>query len=117
MKILYIEDNPADANLVSRYVRTTPHELVIVDNVDAAYSALDQQIDLVLIDLLINHQRSGYEVARVLRENEFNCPIVAVTALTTPNDLAAARQVGFDDVLPKPFQIRDLAAVIDRYAG
>lgn len=117
MRILYIEDNPDDANLVNRYVRTTPHEIIIVDNVEAAYTVLRQPIDLVLVDVLLNRQRAGYDVARVLRENEYECPIIAVTALTTPIDMDAARNAGFDEVLPKPFQITDLAAVIRRYVG
>lgn len=117
MRILYIEDNAADANLVSRYVRTTPHQLIIVRALDEVYSALEEPVDLVLVDLLLNQQRSGFDVARMLRDNDYECPIIAVTALTTPADISAAKRAGFNEVLPKPFQITELASVIERYVG
>lgn len=117
MRILYIEDNPDDATLVQRYVRTTGHELVIADSLDAAYNALSEPVDLVLVDVLLHKQRSGYDLARMLRDNAFDCPIVAVTALTTPSDLRAAQQAGFDEVLTKPYPINALAALIQRYVG
>jgi two-component system, OmpR family, response regulator len=117
MRILYIEDNADDANLVHRYVRTTPHELVIVDTLEDAYTALSEPVDLVLVDVLLHQQRSGYTLARALRDKGLNHPIVAVTALTTPSDIEAARRAGFDEVLTKPYPIHELAEMIHRYVG
>ncbi len=115
MRILYIEDNADDALLVNRYVRTTPHELIIVETMDAARSMLETKVDLFLVDLMLNQQRTGLEIARALRQSHPNIPVVAVTALTTANDLAQARAAGFHEILVKPFQIGDLADLIQRY--
>ena len=40
MNILYIEDNADDAKLVARFIDTTGHHLVTVENLEEAYAVL-----------------------------------------------------------------------------
>ncbi|KAH6845921.1 CheY-like superfamily, partial [Alternaria rosae] len=40
--------------------------------------------------------------------------IIAVTANARPEQLKRARETGMDDAVPKPFRVRDLAAVIEQ---
>jgi len=119
VRILYIEDEPTDAQLVDRYVQSTAHDLVIVNNTQAARAALEldeNKPDLLMVDVLIGHSREGFTFVRELRAQGYEQPIVAVTGLTTPYDLEQCKQSGFNEVLGKPYTIQQLAAMIERHA-
>jgi len=116
VNILYVEDEPNDAQLVAMYVRSTPHELVLAHDTGEAEAALADQPGLIMLDLMLQHARAGFGFARELREQGYTQPIIAVTALATADDMEECRKSGFDDVLVKPFTISQLAEIIGRYA-
>ena len=74
MRILYIEDEPADAQLVERYVKLTPHQLVLVNNIDDAQAALAIPPDLILVDVLLAGSRSGFTFVKELRRQGYAQP-------------------------------------------
>ena len=116
MNILYIEDNPDDARLVERFVGTTEHQLVTVANVEDAYEILaSEAVGLVMLDIVINKKQLGYQFASDLRARNFRQPIVAVTALNTPNSREACQQAGIDYILAKPYSIMQLAEMINLF--
>ena len=116
MRILYLEDEPADARLVERYLQLTPHRLTRVNNIPDAQTALSAPPDLLLVDVLIGSSRDGYRFVQELRRQGCSIPIIAVTALTTPYDLEQCRLAGFDEVLAKPYAINQLVDLIHKYA-
>jgi CheY-like chemotaxis protein len=116
MNIVYIEDNPDDARLVKLYVDSTEHSIVVATQRDEAKTALSQDPDLVLLDILLWYSREGHEFARDLRQRGYSRPIIAVTGLATRRDQAECRRAGFTDILIKPFTISQLADVIERYS-
>lgn len=118
MNILYLEDNPNDAKLVQRYVDTTPHQLTIVQTLPEVEQMLPNiaGFDLILIDILINNNRAGYELAYWLRENGFTHPLIAVTALDSAEEKVASTRAGFDAMLIKPFAITSLAELFHQFS-
>ncbi len=117
MHLLYVEDEPNDAQLVDLYVRTTPHHLTIARNSREAREAFAHHPDMILIDVWLGSARDGYALIREFHAQGFTGPVIAITALTTPKDIADCQAAGFDDVLHKPFLIEQLAAVINKYAA
>jgi two-component system capsular synthesis sensor histidine kinase RcsC len=117
VKILYIEDTPLDADLVQRYMGTTSHHLITVPTIEAARQALDDPPDLILMDILLDKTRSGYDFARELRRDGYMQPIIAVTALALPKDIELCYQSGFTDVLAKPYELKHLAALLRKYVS
>lgn len=116
MNILYLEDNLNDAKLVKRYIDTTGHTLMLVTTVSAAREAVEKQsFDLILVDVMVGTQRGGAEFAQELRNRKYACPVVGVTALTSAQDMALYRQVGFDTILAKPFTILEIAQILEQY--
>lgn len=115
MRILYMDDEPNDIHLVDLYVQSTPHELIVAENMEKFDQSLDSQPDLILIDIMINRARVGLQLPQKVRQQGFNVPLVAVTGLTTADDLRNCQAAGFDHVLTKPFSILQLASVIKRY--
>jgi CheY-like chemotaxis protein len=114
MNILYIEDNVNDSTLVERYLKTTDHRLVIAPTIAAA-ERLVQEADLILMDILIGQERVGVQYLRRLRQAGVTCPVVAVTALVLPDDILSYQKARFDAILRKPFEIRELADVVERF--
>jgi two-component system, sensor histidine kinase len=115
MHILYLEDEPNDAALVERYVRTTPHEITIVQNTVDAEKALDNNPALILVDVLLGNTRAGFEFMRVVRKRGYTQPIVAITALTLPQDLEQCIAAGCTEIIPKPYTISVLDKVFNKY--
>lgn len=79
----------ADGNRVAELVRQIPPDLVLLD------------IMLPGID--------GFEVCRILRQN-YNGPIIMLTARADEVDKVVGLEVGADDYLTKPFSMRELLA-------
>lgn len=115
MNILYLEDEPQDAALVALYTRSETHNLTVVDNVAEAHAALADNPDLILVDVMLGRSKDGFQFTRSVRQQGFEQPIVAITALATARDLEECRQAGFDQVLTKPYTINQLADVISQY--
>jgi DNA-binding response OmpR family regulator len=117
MHILYVEDEPQERTLVSRFIQTIKHELTVAANAHEAREALERkQPDMILMDVMLGHTRDGFGLARDFRELGYEGPMIAVTGLTTARDYEECRKAGFNDVLHKPFTIDELAEKIDRHS-
>jgi CheY-like chemotaxis protein len=68
---------------------------------------------LILLDLMLPRV-SGWEVARRLRQSPrtSSVPIIAVSALSRPQEREAALHAGCDAYLTKPFTPDDLARLV-----
>ncbi|TSD56300.1 response regulator transcription factor [Variovorax sp. KBS0712] len=64
--------------------------------------------DLVLLDLGLPGE-DGFSIARHVREN-WRCGLVIVTGRGDPVDKVVGLEVGADDYVTKPFDLRELAA-------
>lgn len=116
MNVLYVEDNPNDAQLVKRFFGTTSHNLVVVNNLrEAKQIVKEEQIHMLLLDLILDSQQVGYDFANTLRENGYDFPIIAITALAGEDSAAACRDAGIDYVLSKPYSIVTLAETLQLF--
>jgi len=71
---------------------------------------------LIILDLLLE-QGDGWEATRQIREliDMPHVPIIIISAHTEAHEIERARLVGADDFLPKPYDIQDLKALLQRY--
>ena len=67
-------------------------------------------VDLVLLDLRMPGE-DGIAVLRSVRE-QFDLPVIMVTAMGDPIDRIVGLEVGADDYVVKPFELRELLARI-----
>jgi CheY-like chemotaxis protein/anti-sigma regulatory factor (Ser/Thr protein kinase) len=117
-RVLYVEDNPVNVELMRELVRLQPGvELqVAADGAAALTLAATWQPQLVLMDLDLPGM-SGLEVMRRLRADaaagDFTC--VAVSALALAPEIQHALDQGCAAYLTKPFAADDLFALIERY--
>ena len=113
MRILYVEDNPANVSLVKRVARE--HELVnYIDGEDALRNFAKDNPDLVLMDIQLSGRLSGLDVVRELRQQGYTVPIIAVTAYAMIGDRERCLAAGCDDYMAKPLPISDLIRLFER---
>jgi CheY-like chemotaxis protein len=116
MKILYVEDNPANISLLQRIARMGGQQVINYTNGENALNNFDlDKPDLVLMDLQLEGRVSGLEVVKKLREQGFKTPIVAVTAYAMVGDRERCLEAGCDSYLSKPLPVAELVELVQRY--
>ena len=116
MKIMYVEDNPANISLLQRIARMGGHEVINYTNGDRVLDnfAKDEP-QLVLMDLQLEGRMTGLEIVRALRERGFKTPIVAVTAYAMVGDRERCIEAGCDSYLSKPLPVTELVELVQAY--
>jgi CheY-like chemotaxis protein len=71
-------------------------------------------IDCALIDLHIDEKADGVTVGRMMREINPKVRLVLVSGSVDPKRLEAHKSLGFDAVLPKPFNMKQLRKIVSR---
>jgi len=105
-RVLVIEDNPANLELVRYLLEHAGHRVDgAINGVDGVAAVAATTPDLVICDLQLP-LLDGYGVLRELRSRPASAalPIVAVTAFSMPNDRKKVMQAGFDGYLSKPIE-------------
>ncbi|KAA3646577.1 MAG: response regulator [Chloroflexi bacterium] len=116
-RILVIEDNPDNYELVRFVLERSGHEVVpAFDGRAGLDAAAEIEPDLILLDLAIP-EVDGWEAARRLKADDGTkaIPLVALTAHTLPGDRRRALEAGCDGYISKPIDVKTFANVISHY--
>ncbi|USD62063.1 response regulator [Vibrio sp. SCSIO 43140] len=113
-KILVVEDNKVNQQIVSLNLKKLSIDFVIANNGQEAVDIYQQQhssIGLVLMDCMMP-VLDGFEATKAIREFEKSqeikqTHIIALTASVLDDDIKKCYDSGMDDYLPKPFK-RDI---------
>ncbi len=110
-KILLVDDDPNIRQLVNLYLEKEGFEVSMADRGDAALKAFRQSPpDLMLLDLMLPGM-DGWEVCREVRKTS-NLPIIMLTAKDETFDKVLGLELGADDYIVKPFDMKELVARI-----
>jgi len=119
LSILVAEDVPMNQMLIQSLLDTLGHHCEIVgDGQQAVEAAAATRYDLILMDLQMPIM-NGLDAARAIRAFTAPAslvPIIALTANAFAEDIAACKQAGMNDFVPKPLDFDRLALTIDRWA-
>ena len=116
MSILLVEDNATNQAVGLEMLDRLGYSAALaVDGLAAVQAQREGLYDLILMDIQMPGM-DGVEAARCIRAlHSVQRPrIVALTANAAAEDRQAYLDAGMDDHLAKPFEMRDLAAVITR---
>src|SRR5438046_3028647 len=111
-RVLAVDDQPLNLELLSAYLSGTGCELVLANNGFEALAAIAAgRPDLVLLDVVMPGM-DGFEVCRRIKSDPANrlLPVVLVTSLNRVEDRVRALQLGADDFLSKPIDRNELMA-------
>ena len=114
--LLYVEDNPANFELVAGILDDYPHVRLLsaTDGDKGVALARAHLPDVILMDINLPGI-SGVEAMRLLQEDPATAhiPVIALTANAMRRDLAQGRKAGFFAYLTKPFKIDDFKTTLD----
>lgn len=82
--------------------------LAVPDVPDCLRAVREHRVALILLDIMLP-SGSGLDVCRVLRARS-QVPIIMLTALASPADRVRGLDMGADDYVAKPFEMRELLA-------
>jgi DNA-binding response OmpR family regulator len=109
-RILVVEDDRDIAHLVELHLQDLGADVTVThDGGVALEAALNRAFDLVILDLMLPGI-DGLEICRRLRARSNYTPILMLTARSADVDRIVGLEIGADDYLTKPFNIRELIA-------
>jgi CheY-like chemotaxis protein len=114
-KILLVEDNEMNRDMLSRRLRRKGYDVVIAEDGERALAlALLEEPDLILMDVSLPAM-DGWQVTRLLKSDKKTChvPVVALTAHALSADREKAFEVGCDDYDTKPVEFGRLSEKIE----
>lgn len=110
MKILLVEDNAELGQSLAELLRQQAFVVDHVERGDAADQLLQQShYDVLLLDLNLP-QLSGKALLRRLRERGDTMPVIVLTASDSLDQKVICLEIGADDYLVKPVEVRELLA-------
>ena len=114
-KILLVEDNEMNRDMLSRRLQRRGYEVVMaVDGQDGVTKAQAEAPALILMDMSLP-VLDGWEASRQLKATPATrgIPIIALTAHAMSGDREKALEVGCDDFDTKPIELDRLLAKIE----
>lgn len=110
MKILVIDDEKRIAQSIKRGLEQDGYAVDLAHDGEDGYNfARADEYDAIVLDVMMPVM-NGFEVARKLREDGDNTPILMLTAKDQNRDVVEGLDSGADDYLAKPFSFEVLAA-------
>jgi len=117
-RILYVEDNPQNMDLITRILRHVGGYEVIgaVDGLSGVDMAIEEKPDLIIMDINLP-DISGLEATNRIKANPDlqGIPIVAFTANITEHDRTTFMDAGCDGYMSKPASADVLLTVVSDY--
>ncbi|WP_338101904.1 response regulator [Methanolapillus millepedarum] len=115
-KILLVEDNSMNRELVKDILETFDCDVVGVEDGFKALSLIEKnEFDLILIDINLP-KMNGVELAQKIRNSGYKYgKLVALTANECTLSGQRFQDVGFDGHIQKPFQINDFRKKVEKY--
>ena len=106
--ILVAEDDKHARKLLETVLKREGYEVLNAQDGEEVLTTLERQhVYLILLDIMMP-KMDGYEVARQLREANFNLPILMVSAKQLPEDKKKGFIVGTDDYMTKPIDVEEM---------
>ncbi|QDU73533.1 Autoinducer 2 sensor kinase/phosphatase LuxQ [Bremerella volcania] len=127
-RVLLVEDGPDNQKVLSAFLRKAGATVTVANNGLEAVEWIsanrrdtgssghdsDPRVDVILMDMQMPVM-DGYEATRVLRENGFFKPILAVTAHALQGDRGRCLAAGCDDYIAKPVKRGPFIEFVKRY--
>ncbi|HUP65849.1 MAG TPA: BTAD domain-containing putative transcriptional regulator [Thermoanaerobaculia bacterium] len=117
IRILMVEDNLLNRQLVTSMLDEKKYELVIAEDGGKALLELgSKRFDLILLDIKLPNV-DGLTLLKVIRENQHQTPTILMTAMPGPEAEIKGLKLGATDFIRKPLQKNVLLARIQKALG
>lgn len=118
MKILYIEDDPINAMIISRFLEND-FSVDIAESSEKSLRLLAQKVyDLILLDLNLGHdEETGLSLFYKIQKLEGceNVPVIALTASSDNKERNTYLEAGFQGFIVKPVDRTSLITYLNEF--
>jgi len=116
-RILVVEDHHLSLTLLKQLLTAHGYQILeTAKGLQAIDLARDEQPDLILLDIRLPDM-NGFEVTRLLKQDDQTktIPIIAVTALASPEYENKGLESGCDAYIPKPITLTNFLRTIESF--
>ncbi|WP_316805357.1 response regulator transcription factor [Pedobacter nototheniae] len=120
-KVLYAEDEPFLARIVSDGLKSIGYQVEVVSDGEQAIHVFQAiQPDICILDIMMP-LKDGYSLAQEIRAQNQKVPIIFLSAKALTEDVVKGFKSGGHDYLKKPFSIDELfvrvESLLHRFGG
>ena len=114
MRLLLLEDNLDYKDSIKEYLESLNYQVDdFEDGQDALDAIYENKYHLLILDIRVP-TLSGYELVKIIREDNDNTPVIYITSLTDINNLSLGYELGCNDYIKKPFSPKELKYRIEQ---
>ncbi|SFK55473.1 response regulator [Methylorubrum salsuginis] len=107
--IVVVDDEPDARAMVGDYLRLHGFDVALCDGGRALRAHLSERAPALIVLDLNMPEEDGLSIVRDLKARS-RIPIIMLTATASPIDRVVGLELGADDYLPKPCELRELVA-------
>ncbi len=107
-RILLVEDDQNFGDVLRSYLEMHEYDVTLAtDGAQGLESYKQGEFDLCIFDVMMP-KKDGFTLAKEIREQDQDMPIIFLTAKTMKNDVLEGFKIGADDYITKPFNSEEL---------
>jgi DNA-binding response OmpR family regulator len=107
--IIVVDDEAPAREMVGDYLKMHGFEVTLCDGGTSLRASVSQRMpDLIILDLNMPEE-DGLSIVRDVKQKS-SVPVIMLTATASPIDRVAGLELGADDYLAKPCELRELLA-------
>ena len=107
-KILLVEDDQNFGDVLRSYLEMHDYDVTLAQDGEAGFNNYKQnEYDLCIFDVMMP-KKDGFTLAKEIREEDKEMPIIFLTAKTLKDDVVQGFKIGADDYITKPFNSEEL---------
>ena len=115
LRVLIVDDSEDLRNLSRIFLESENFEVeTAADGKEALQKIAEEDFDLVFMDLKMPVM-DGFAAVKKLREEHFEKPVVALTAVMEKSEKERCKAAGFSETLVKPYRQGDLVETVKKY--
>lgn len=113
--IMIVEDDPTISEMLSINLSKEGYDVLSAGSADEALKVVEEKdVDFFIVDIMLPGSMDGFDLIRILKSNENHkaTPVLILSAKDDAADKVAGLELGSDDYVTKPFNVRELLARI-----
>ncbi|MBN2878646.1 MAG: response regulator transcription factor [Clostridia bacterium] len=118
--IFVVDDEIELLEVIKSYLEKEEYKVTTFSDAKSALAAVDDDVDLWLLDIMLGAGASGYDIIRKINSSNPK-PVIFMSARDQEFDRILGLEMGSEDYITKPFSMREMILrvnnIIKRYAG